>query len=140
MLHEEVIRLELSCLDKKKLTKNAESGSYERDDEVFDSAARWLEFYGDSWTKPRGTIFQPPNCQIKLFQDCCLVPDRKLTIIRKVCTFYKGPHVLIKKLHLTNKSSPLKKLHVCGQKVQPFEKATFLTKRLHFLQKAALLD
>ena len=56
MLHEEVIRLELSCLDKKKLVKNAQTGSYERDDEMFEAAARWLGFYGESWTKPGGVF------------------------------------------------------------------------------------
>ena len=55
MLHEEVIRLELSCLDRKKLVKNELTGSFERDDEVFQNAARWLGFYGDSWIKQKGS-------------------------------------------------------------------------------------
>lgn len=54
MLHEEVIRQELSCLDRKKLVKNELTGAFERDDEVFEMAARWLGFYGDSWIKPTG--------------------------------------------------------------------------------------
>ena len=29
-------------------------GAFERDDEVFEMAARWLGFYGDSWIKPTG--------------------------------------------------------------------------------------
>ena len=41
MLHEEVIREELNCVDKKRLVKNELTGSFERDDEVFESAARW---------------------------------------------------------------------------------------------------
>ena len=46
MLHEEVIREELNCVDKKRLVKNELTGSFERDDEVFESAARWYGFYG----------------------------------------------------------------------------------------------
>ena len=46
MLHEEVIRDELDCADKKRLVKNELTGSFERDDEVFESAARWYGFYG----------------------------------------------------------------------------------------------
>ena len=41
MLHEE-----LNCVDKKRLVKNELTGSFERDDEVFESAARWYGFYG----------------------------------------------------------------------------------------------
>ena len=54
MLHEEIIRMELSCLDRKKLVKNEMSGSFERDDAVFQMAARWLGYYGESWLKPKG--------------------------------------------------------------------------------------
>ena len=54
MLHEEVIRLELLCLDRKKLVKNEMTGSYERDDAVFQNASRWLGYYGDSWLKQKG--------------------------------------------------------------------------------------
>ena len=46
MLHEEVIREELNCVDKKRLVKNELTGSFERDDEVFESAARWYGYYG----------------------------------------------------------------------------------------------
>lgn len=46
MLHEELIREELNCVDKKRLVKNELTGSFERDDEVFESAARWYGFYG----------------------------------------------------------------------------------------------
>ena len=49
MLHEEVIRLELSCLDRKKLVKNESTGCYEHDDSVFEDSARWLEHYGNIW-------------------------------------------------------------------------------------------
>ena len=49
MLHEEIIRLELSCLDKKKLVKNEKSGCFERDDEVFKTAARFLGLHGPNW-------------------------------------------------------------------------------------------
>lgn len=47
MLHEEIIRLELFCLDRKKLIRNDQTGCYERDTPVFESAATWLEFQGD---------------------------------------------------------------------------------------------
>ena len=47
MLHEEIIRLELFCLDRKKLIRNEQTGCYERDSSVFESAARWLDFHGD---------------------------------------------------------------------------------------------
>ena len=46
MLHEEEIREELTCVDKKRRVKNELTGSFERDDEVFESAARWYGFYG----------------------------------------------------------------------------------------------
>ena len=46
MLHEELIREELNCVDKKRLVKNEMTGCFERDDEVFESAARWYGFYG----------------------------------------------------------------------------------------------
>ena len=39
MMHEEVIRLELMCLEKKVLVKNEMTGSYERDDAVFQAAS-----------------------------------------------------------------------------------------------------
>jgi hypothetical protein len=54
LIHEEVIRQELSCLDRKKLVKNGITGNFERDGEVFQSAARWLGFYGESWCKMKG--------------------------------------------------------------------------------------
>ena len=49
MIHEEVIRLELNCLDKNRLRKNAETGRMERDPEVYQQAARWLEFFGEDF-------------------------------------------------------------------------------------------
>lgn len=55
MLHEEVIRHELACLDRRKLVRNELTGSFERDDEVFQNAARWLGFYGDKWIKDKGS-------------------------------------------------------------------------------------
>ena len=54
MLHEEVIRLELSCLDRKKLVKNEMTGCFERDDNVFQDAARWLGNYGSNWMRSKG--------------------------------------------------------------------------------------
>ena len=56
MLHEEVIRLELKCLDRMKLVKNEKTGSYERDEKSFQNAARWLGFYGDKQINPMGMI------------------------------------------------------------------------------------
>ena len=57
MLHEEMIRLQLSCLDRHKLVRNEVTGCYERDDAVFESAARWRGNYGDSWLRVKGIIF-----------------------------------------------------------------------------------
>ena len=54
MLHEEVIRLQLEMLEKKKLVKNEKTGNYERDDDVFQTAARWLGHLGDAWFKNKG--------------------------------------------------------------------------------------
>ena len=56
MMHEEVIRLELMCLEKKVLVKNEMTGSYERDDAVFQAMARWLGFYGGTCLKRSGAI------------------------------------------------------------------------------------
>ena len=57
MLHEEVIRDELDCVDKKKLVKNELTGSFERDDEVFKSAARWYGFYGAGRKGEKSKLF-----------------------------------------------------------------------------------
>ena len=54
MLHEEVIRLELACLDKRKLVKNDLTENYERDDEVFQDSARFLNCYGRHWIHSKG--------------------------------------------------------------------------------------
>ena len=56
MLHEEVIRLELSCLDRKKLVKNEKTGCFERDDAVFQAAARFLDFHGPDWMGSKGGL------------------------------------------------------------------------------------
>ena len=56
MMHEEVIRLELLCLEKKVLVKNSVTGSFERDDAVFQAMARWLGFYGGTCLKRSGAI------------------------------------------------------------------------------------
>ena len=49
MLHEEIIRLQLICLDKNRLRKNAETGRMERDSEVFTQASRFLGFMGEDF-------------------------------------------------------------------------------------------
>ena len=51
ILHEEIIRLELMCLDKNRLKKNAETFRMERDSEVFTQAARWLGYFGEQFVK-----------------------------------------------------------------------------------------
>ena len=51
MIHEEMIRLELMCLDKNRLRRNAETGRMERDPVVFQQAARWLDFFGEDFVK-----------------------------------------------------------------------------------------
>ena len=70
MLHEEVIRLELSCLDRKKLVKNEMTGCFERDDNVFQDAARWLGNYGSNWMRSKGEFYGEPyvGTLINLFQ------------------------------------------------------------------------
>ena len=49
IIHEEIIRLELMCLDKNRLKKNAETLEMQRDPEVFTQAARWLSFFGEKF-------------------------------------------------------------------------------------------
>ena len=49
IIHEEIIRLELMCLDKNRLKKNAETSAMERDSEVFTQAARWLSFFEEKF-------------------------------------------------------------------------------------------
>ena len=56
MMHEEVIRLQLLCLEKKVLVKNEITGSYERDDAVFQAMARWLGDYGGTCLNKTGLI------------------------------------------------------------------------------------
>ena len=49
MIHEEIIRLELSSLDKNRLKRNAETGRSERDSEVYTQSARWVGFFGEEF-------------------------------------------------------------------------------------------
>ena len=51
ILHEEIIRLELMCLDTNRLKKNAETSRMERDPEVFTQASRWLGYFGEKFVK-----------------------------------------------------------------------------------------
>ena len=57
LLNEEVIRHVLTCVDKKKLQKNVETGRVERDGLVFETAARYLGFYGEGWIKFDGILY-----------------------------------------------------------------------------------
>ena len=45
----------LTCVDKKKLQKNYDTGVMERDGKVFTDAARYLGYYGEGWIKLDGT-------------------------------------------------------------------------------------
>ena len=54
MLNEEGVRLVLKCVDKNRLEKNVQTGNLERDGEVFVSAARWVDHYGEKWVKHEG--------------------------------------------------------------------------------------
>ena len=71
MLNEEAVRLVLKCVDRKKLQLNSETGNRERDGEVFVSAARWLDFHGESWVRNEG-MFCDSN-KIQWFIKCVLV-------------------------------------------------------------------
>ena len=59
LLNEEVIRNVLTCVDRRKLQKNADTGRMERDGKVFTEAARCLGHYGEGWLKLDGESLFP---------------------------------------------------------------------------------
>ena len=54
LLNEEVIRNVLTCVDRRKLQKNVDTGCVEIHGQVFVDAARYLDFYGEGWIKNFG--------------------------------------------------------------------------------------
>ena len=53
-MNEEVIRNVLTCVERRKLQKNYDTGVMERDGKVFTDAARYLGYYGEGWIKLGG--------------------------------------------------------------------------------------
>ena len=70
MLNEEAVRLVLKCVDRNKLQKNVDTGNLERDGEVFVNAARWVDFYGESWIKNEGRYVKYLNNFFYYFCAC----------------------------------------------------------------------
>ena len=103
ILHEEIIRLELMCLDKNRLKKNSETDRMERDPEVFTQACRWLGYFGEDFVTNSEHNREKRRYQ-KFFKQVLLIRShlRKKGFVAD----YKNPKLPFFSLDLTTEMHP----------------------------------